>query len=377
MPYSMSSSRLAALACVVALSVAANSCSKPATPEAATAARAVMSVELVSAKPSQWNSLLIASGEIAPWQETVIGSEVGGARLDEVLVDVGDHVRKGQRIARFNSALLKAEWAQQQATVKQAEANLAKAKADDERGNVLVKNGSISQQAVSHLHTAVLTSEAALEVASAQLQMQTLHLSHAGVRAPDDGIISSRKATAGSLYAVGAELFRLIRQGRLEWRAEVSGDVLSQLDSSASVSLKRPDGQVVKGKIRRVAPTVDATSRNGLVYVDLPSDSGLAAGMYVAGEFKLGTSSALNLPESAFVLRDGNRYVMKVDENRRVHQVKVVTGRRQGDSTEVIEGLSESDRVIKTGGSFVADGDLVGVPSAADTPAVAAAANKP
>ncbi|MFX6803647.1 HlyD family secretion protein, partial [Acinetobacter baumannii] len=82
----------------------------------------------------------------------------------------------------------------------------------------------------------------------------------------------------------GTELFKLIRKNRLEWRAEMHGDVLPRVQPGQAVRLRRMDGGVVNGRVRQIAPTVDANTRNGLVYVDLPPEAGstgVKAGMYL------------------------------------------------------------------------------------------------
>jgi multidrug efflux pump subunit AcrA (membrane-fusion protein) len=98
-----------------------------------------------------------------------------------------------------------------------------------------------------------------------------------------------------------------------------------------------------------------------MAYVDLPANSGLAAGMFVSGAFDLPASDALSVPESALVFRNGNRYVMQIDDGHRVHEIKVQTGRRHGNDVEVVAGVDAGVRVALSGGAFLNDGDLVNV----------------
>jgi multidrug efflux pump subunit AcrA (membrane-fusion protein) len=135
------------------------------------------------------------------------------------------------------------------------------------------------------------------------LQAASLRLGKTAVLAPDDGVISARSATVGSLTQPGQELFRLIRGGRLEWRAEVPSADLARVQPGMPATLTSPAGQPVTGKVRAVAPSVDPQTRNGLVYVDLPP-SAVRAGMFARGEFELGRSPAVTLPP-AVVLREG------------------------------------------------------------------------
>ncbi len=297
--------RRSALRAAVAMAVLAaiGGCTKDAP---AAAAQPVMAVELVAPLREDWAERLAASGNVQAWQEAVVGAEVGGVRLLEVQVNVGDVVRKGQELARLDPATLQALGAQREAEVAQAEANLAKARADAERAEQLDQTGSISQQDIQQYRTAAATAAAQLKLARAQNEVAGLQLRYARVVAPDDGVISSRNATVGTVVAAGTELFRLIRGQRLEWRAEVPSEQLARLTRGMPVALRRPGGGTVSGRLRQLAPVVDLNTRNGLAYVDLPQGSGLTAGQFVEGDFELGQQPVLSVPESALVLRDGD-----------------------------------------------------------------------
>lgn len=355
----MSSHRNLQRAALALASVVLSACG--AKSAESTAARAVLTVELISPAKEAWPDVITASGEVAPWQEAVIGSEIAGVRLDEVRVNVGDVVKKGQLLARFNEDSLEAELARLRAVVAEAKANLAKAEADKARADKMKEIDALSEQAIQMYATQVSVAEAQVDAARAARDAQKLRLQYARVVAPDDGVISSRTATVGSVGMLGAELFRLVRGNRLEWRAELPAEALARLKPGATATLRTPGGETVTGTLRQVSPTVDRGTRNGIAYVDLPKESGLTAGLYLNGRFTLSAREALTIPESAVVLRDGNRYLMKVDAQSRVQEIKVATGRRQGDAIEVLEGLEAADRVVKSGGAFLADGDLVQV----------------
>jgi HlyD family secretion protein len=117
----------------------------------------------------------------------------------------------------------------------------------------------------------------------------------------------------------------------------------------------------VQGRVRLVAPTVDAATRNGIVHVDLPNPGAARAGMFAGGEFEVDQRNGLTLPQSAVVLRDGFSYVYTVDAQNKARQVKVDIGRRQGDRIEIVSGLQPGARVVAAGGGFLGDGDLVRV----------------
>ena len=181
--------------------------------------------------------------------------------------------------------------------------------------------------------------------------------------APDDGVVSSRSASLGNVVSSGAELFRLVRQSRIEWRGEVNADQQMAIHSGQMVSLILPGAKKVTGRVRLVAPTVDSNTRNALVYVDIPKDAA-KPGMYVQGKIDVGQQQGLAVPLSAVTYRDGFAYVFalgQVDNQNlsKVTQRKVRTGRSRGEQIELLEGVAPQARLVLTGGAFLNDGDTV------------------
>jgi RND family efflux transporter MFP subunit len=334
---------------------------KPADAAAKSTARPALVVTTIVPEQTEWPQVLTANGSVAAWQEAVIGAEISNYRLAEVLVNVGDRVAKGQLLARVASDSVQAELAQSTAAVAEAEALLAEARANGERARRLEASGFISGQQVKQYLTAEQAAVARLDAARAKLRTDELRLAYTRVLAPDAGVISARSATVGSLTQAGQELFRLIRGGRIEWRAEVPEADLGRLHPGLAVRLIAPDGSPVQGQVRSVAPTVDGQTRNGLAYVDLPGGAAgtVRAGMFARGEFELGSSPAMTIPQAALVLREGFAYVFRLESGGRVAQTKVTPGRRLGDRVEITDGLDPAARLVATGAGFLADGDLV------------------
>lgn len=339
------------------------------------APRPALSVTTTQPKPMTLPLRIAANGNIAAWQEAIVGTEANGLRLAEVHVNVGDVVKRGQVLARFTPDMTRADAAQVRATVAEAEAALAEATANAARARELATSGALSAQQINQFMTAERTAQARLDAQRAQANVQALRLRQTQVLAPDSGVISSRSATVGAVLPAGAELFRLIRQGRLEWRAEVPASDLVRLRPGDKARVTTPGGDSVDGQVRMVAPTVDVATRNGLVYVDLPAPGSLRAGMFARGEFDIGATQALTLPQAAVLLRDGFHYVLRVGPDAKVVQTKVEVGRRVGDRVEISAGLAADARVVASGGGFLADGDLVRVVDAAAPAAPASAGN--
>ena len=334
---------------------------KPAATAQEAAAKPALTVSLVTPEQVDWPQVLAANGSVVAWQEAVIGPEISNFRITEVRVQVGDQVKKGQVLARIASDTVESELAEARASVAELQASAAEAKGNAERAKELRTQGFYSSQLNTQYQTAEHTATARLAAARARQQAAELKLSKTSVLAPDDGIISARSAVVGSLTQPGQELFRLIRGGRLEWRAEVPSADLVKVRPGQTATLLNPNGEAVKGRVRVVAPSVDPQTRNGLVYVDLPTTSAVRAGMFARGEFELGRRPALTLPQTALVLREGFAYVFRLEGDRHVAQTKVALGRRSGDRVEVVGGLAPQARVVETGAGFLADGDVVKV----------------
>lgn len=365
------------LASVIALAL--SSCKdKAALPQMAAATKPALAVTAVTPQLLDWPLTLAAGGNIAAWQEAIIGPELSNYRVTEVRASIGDQVRKGDLLARIASDAVDSELAETRATVAEAEATLAEARANHERARQLREKGFYSPQQGIQSKTAAETALARLNAARARLRSAELRRSKAEIVAPDDGIVSARNATVGSLTQPGQELFRLIRGGRLEWQAEVPAGELVHFRPGLTARLESPNGVSVTGIVRSVAPTVDPQTRNGLVYVDIPPEANrtLSAGMFTSGQFELGQRPALTLPQSAVQLREGFAYVFRIESANasaasalaRVSQIKVGTGRRRGERIEITTGLEPSVQVVASGGGFLADGDSVRVVAAGQQP---------
>lgn len=357
----------AALAALVLAGIAATAWSVraadngPATAQAP-AARAALTVTATTLQRAQWPLTLSANGSITAWQEASIGAEAHGLRLAQVEAQVGDRVRRGQVLARFADETVQAELAQARAAVAEAEAVLAEAQANAQRARELQASGALSAQQIQQMLTAERAAQARLEAQRALAQVQQVRLAQTQVRAPDDGLISARSATVGAVPPAGTELFRLVRQGRLEWRAEVPAAQLAAIRPGQRVQVTAAGGRTVEGRVRMLAPTVDAATRSGLVFVDLPrGDAAVKAGMFAAGEFDVGRSEVYWLPQAAVQLREGLHQVFVLDAAGKVRQVRVEVGRRHGEGIEIRAGLAADARVVATGGAFLADGDTVRV----------------
>jgi RND family efflux transporter MFP subunit len=340
-------------------------------------AKAALTVSTVMVKPVDLAQNFSANGGVYAWQEAGVGAEVQGLRVNDVRVDVGQSVQRGQVLATFSADGVLADMAVARAGVAEAQANALEAQANADRARSLQNSGALSNQQIQQMLTVEQSARARLESAKAALDAQQVRLQHTQVLAPDSGTIVQRNVAVGAVAGPG-DLFRLIRQGRLEWRAEVTSSELARVQPGAEVFVTAPGGAVARARVRMIGPTVDAQTRAGLVYVDLLGmregeklalGAAFKPGMFAKGDFVFGNSSALTIPQQAVVVRDGFSYCFVVGADGRVAQRKISVGRRSsaqdGGVVEVLSGLEPGAQVVAGGAGFLNDGDLVKVVQAA------------
>jgi RND family efflux transporter MFP subunit len=322
---------------------------------------ATLTVNTGKVESSPFTRYLSINGTINAWQDVIIAPEVGGYRVEEVLVDVGDYVEQGQELVRLSTAILQTEFAAREAALKQREAQADNARLAFERAQTIADRDLLSPADLDRLNSETLTAAAAVDAAKADFEAARLRLQFAKVTAPDSGLITARNVTVGQLAQAGGEMLRLLRQNRVEWRGEVPESTLPSLQVGQTVTITSVDGREHAGTIRVVSPTVDPVTHNGLVYVDIEGDGALRPGMFARGRIEFSQSEALLVPLESLVSSDGYSYVFIVQSDRTVRRQMIQTGTIQGENIEVIGGLEPGANIVTTGAGFLKDGDLVNV----------------
>ncbi|WP_245156418.1 efflux RND transporter periplasmic adaptor subunit [Agrilutibacter solisilvae] len=353
------------------LCAALAACGKQAPAEETGKSAATLAVTTVPARTRELERSLTVSGPVAAVEEMQLGVEVSGLRVTTLEVDVGEAVRRGQRLLTLDHRMLDAELAQATAALREAEAGATLARANLARGEGLANDKYISATQLDELRAARTTSDARVGTARAARDSAALRRSFADLDAPAAGIISKRLVQPGQVVGAGQELLRLIRDGRLEWRAELPAAQLAQVSPGDVIELAAPDGTRVSGRVRAVSPGVDAATRTGTVYADLPQPQGLQPGSYLEGRIGTGHAQALVVPAAAVVLRDGFSTVFTVDAQQVARQVRVQAGSSTDGVVEILDGLKPGARVVVDGAGFLADGDIVRVVDAPNGKSVA------
>lgn len=363
----------AALALLLSVAVTTTACSKQDA-AADTAPTSAMAVTVVHAKTQPLQRSVLVSGPIAAWEEMQLGVEVSGLRVTALNVDVGQQVRKGELLLQLDHRSLDADLAQANASLREAEAGASLARSQLARGELLVKDKYISATQLDELRAGRTQGDARVGTARAMRDTAALRRSFADLRAPDAGIISKRLVQPGQVVASGSELLRLIRQGRLEWRAELAEAELARVKPGDRIELATRDGKQVIGNVRAVSPGVDASTRTGTIHADLPQPEGLQPGTFLQGRIDIGMAQAITVPAAAVVQRDGHPNVFTVDAKGIVHRVRLRTGGSDNGQIEVLEGLKAGDAVVEQGAGFLGDGDTVRIVEGTPAEASSAAA---
>jgi len=374
----LGSTALPVVLCIGALGLAAcdhGDKAKAKTPKPSQTASQTVSVAPVTIQALP--RIINASGTVTPWEEVPVGAETGGLTAVSVNAEEGQVVRQGQVLVAMNDTMLRAQARQQEASVASARATLAEAQATLNRSRELQAKGYL---AASALDTATMRQQTAIaQVASAEAAYgeTVARLGQAVVRAPVSGLISRRSVTKGQIISPGTELFRIVRDGRLELDAEVpEADLLAVKAGMPATVTSDQVGQTT-GTVRIVTSEVNTQTRVGLARISLAPGSGFRSGMFARAQIAAGDRPAPTIPTAAILYRQNQSGVFVVDASNHARFRRVDILARNADLTSV-EGLNGGERVVVEGAGFLGDNDAVRIAGAstARAPAPAAVAAK-
>jgi len=377
-PYASRLLPASGLLVAVALILAACGGGDAGKDEAPAASR--QTVTVATAAETNLPRVVSASGTVAAWEEVPVGAEAGGLVATGVFADEGQYVRQGQPLVQLNDALLRAQLRQQEAGVQTAEANLARDDAALARSQELKERGFLSQASLDTALANQRASAANLASAHASLSQTRTQLNQTTVRAPVSGLIASRSVTRGQIVEAGRELFRMVRDGRLELEAQVPETDIPLIRAGMTAAVSSDQAGETSGTVRIVTPEVSAETRLGLARITLSPGSGLRPGMFARASIAAGSQPGVTVPTAAVLYRENRAgvFVLQTDGTVRFTQV-TVAGR--DDQRTSITGVQAGARVVVQGAGFLNEGDRVTVvpaqtAAAAAAPAGAASAGK-
>ena len=361
-------------AALVALGLTLVACGGDSREKAAeTAQGAVQTVTAATAVLTNQPRTVTASGTVSAWEEVPVGAETGGLTAIAVYVDEGSYVRQGQLLVKLNDEVLQAQLRQQQAGVASAEANAAREDAALARAEELRGRGFLSQASLDTAIANQRSARAQLSSAQAALSETRTRLDQTSIRAPVAGMISSRSVTRGQIVQPGSELFRMVRDGRLELDAEIPEAELRLVRAGMSATIASDQAADATGSVRIVTPEVNAQTRLGIARISLSPGSGLRPGMFARATIDLGPQPALVVPSDAVIFREGKAGVYTIGPRNAVRFNPITTGVRNGTQVQVVSGLEANQQVVVQGAGFLGEGDVVAVAPARATRAAAPA----
>jgi HlyD family secretion protein len=360
-------------------------------------------VSVIEAARREIVESVVVTGTLVPRDEILVGPEIEGYRVTEVLAEEGLRVERGQVLARLSRDLIDRQIAQQDAVVEkaaasvpQAQSNIEQAEAAEtearlayERARQLLQTGNATAAVMETRTAALRQAEGKLAFARNGLAMAraelaqaravrdelSLRLARTEIRAPEAGIVSRRTARVGITASASAEpLFRLIARGEIELEGEVVETKLPLLREGAPAWIEIAPGERVAGSVRAVYPEVDKATRLGKVRVRLDPDPRLRIGTFARGAVELARSRGVTVPQAAVSYGGPKRASVLVVAQDVVEARAVRTGLSDEDDIEIRDGLAPGEQIVAKAGSFLRDGDRVrpvAAPGAA-APAVAA-----
>lgn len=329
---------------------------KKTKPPASATASQTVSVAIVASQavPRQIN----ATGTISPWEEVVVGAETGGLTAVMVNAEEGQTVQAGQVLVKLNDTLLSAQLRQQEAGVASARATLAEAEAALGRSRELQSKGYLSQASLDTSLTRQQTATAQLASAQAARGETAARLAQTAIRAPVSGLISRRNVTKGQIVSTGAEVFRIVRDSRLELDAEIPETDLMLVKAGMPARIVSEQVGEVSGRVRIVTSEVNPSTRLGVARVALSAMGDFRPGMFARATIQAGDQASLTVPSAAVLYRENRPGVFVVDAQNHVHFRRIAILATTAKSIAA-SGLSVGERVVVDGAGFLGEGDPV------------------
>jgi RND family efflux transporter MFP subunit len=336
---------------------------------------AIPSVTVTEAGRSALPTTVSIIGTIGARFDTPIGVEGDGGRVSAIYAEAGDHVKRGQALARLDTSVLEPQVANLQASLELARAESELAAAEYHRAQAVGAAGALSAEETEKRRSSSVTAAAKVKVAAAQLAEAQAKLARAQVRAPADGTLLTRTVEVGQTVAPGATLFRLAEGNEVELRGEVAEQDLSLLKVGQEVNVSLAGAlKIYPGRVRLLGAVIDPQTRLGVVRVALTPDPNLRPGAFARAEVTVSNAERIVLPQTAVLTDDKGSYVLVVDPQNKVERRPVKVSGMVAGGVTIAGGIGDKDRVVATAGAFLQVGETVrpvaeaeGVPQGAGT----------
>ena len=300
-------------------------------------------------------------GTINARYDMPIGVEGDAGRISAIYVEAGDHVKRGQILARLNVSVLAPQVANLEAALEQSRAEAELANAEYQRALAVGASGALSVEETQRRKSTAVTAAAKVKVAAAMLAEAQARLARADVRAPADGIILTRNVEVGQTATPGGEaLFRLSENGDVELRGQVAEQDLPLLKLGQEVSVKLTGTTTVyPGTVRLLGAVIDPQTRLGTVRVALKPDANLRPGAFARAEVTVSKAERRMLPQTAVLTDDAGSYVLVVTAQNTLERRAVHVSGISGGGVTIADGVKDREVVVATAGAFLQPGEVV------------------
>ena len=317
------------------------------------------------------------TGSVQPERRADLRAEVSAVVL-QVLKENGDSVKRGDLLVRLDDTSIRDSLTSAEASTRAADQAFVQAERQFQRMTTLRGSGMASAQALEDAEMRRNNAHSELAATKARAVQARQQLQRTEARAPFDGIVSDRKVSAGDTAQIGKELLKVIDPTSMRFEGLVSNDKIGDVKAGQQVSF-RVNGygeQEFIGKVRRVNPAANATTRQVEVLVDfVDKKQPKLAGLYAEGHIEAGSTTSLTVPATALV-RDGDKASIWRMKDKKIQKTLVVVGERDARSGDfaLVSGLADGDAVIRYPATNLKDGQNVQLSTA---PAKAAANEVP
>ena len=365
---------LGVLAVIVAVALAASAwmkhASAPATMTALANEQSIPLVSVISPGVTAVTSNVTFTGAISARYDMPIGIDGDAGRIVAIYVEAGDHVRKGQLLAKLDDSVLIPQVNRLAASLEQTRAQAALSAAEYRRAQAVAPAGALSAEDVEKRRATQVTDEATVKVAAAQLAEYEARLNRTRVLAPVDGTVLMRKAEVGQIANPGGDaLFRIASGGEVEMRGQIAEQDLAVLKTGQPALVYITGlARAFEGRVRLLGAIIDPNTRLGEIRIALKPDPALRPGAFARGSVIVDKAERPVLPQTAVMSDRQGAYVYIVDDKSHVERRAVSISDTIDAGVVVSAGLTGKERVVTTAGGFLRNGEPVTVAPVAPAP---------
>lgn len=305
--------------------------------------------------------VISATGSLAARVDMPVGVVGEGGLVQQVLVQPGDWVRKGQLLARVDRSVQTQTAASLAAGIRVSEADAKLAQAELERAQALVDRGFISKADLDRKEAARDQALARVRVARAQLAETQARNGRLDIRAPADGLVLTRNVEPGQVVsAASGTLFRVAKDGEMELRAAMGEGDLAAIAVNDTAQVTPVGTQLTfAGRIWQVSPTIDPQTRQGVARIALSFNRALRPGGFASADITSGETTAPMLPQSAIQSDNQGNFVYVVNDKNEVVRQSIKVGQVSDNGVSIAAGLTGNERVVVAAGAFLNPGQKV------------------